>query len=62
MPYVFNKVLVLSIICYKFDSNEEKTFKKEKSTEISKILGLINNISNTLNKQFLVPNKYITTF
>ena len=62
MPYVFNKVLVFSIICYKFDSNEEKTFKKENSTEISKILGLINNISNILNKQFLVPHKYITTF
>ena len=35
--YLFEKALVLSIICSKC---ENELFKKEKSTEISKILGL----------------------
>ena len=37
ISYLFEKALVLSIICSKC---ENELFKKEESTEISKILGL----------------------
>ena len=38
-------MLVLSIICDKCGSNDEKIFKEEESIEILKILGLINNMN-----------------
>ena len=38
------KTLVLSIICSKSGSKDEMIFKEEESIEISKILGLINNM------------------
>ena len=42
---IFRKTLLsLSIIYSKFGHEYEKIFKKEKSIEILKILGLINNI------------------
>ena len=44
ISYLFNKALVLVIICDKCGSNDEKIFNK-KSIEILKILGLINNIN-----------------
>ena len=42
--YIFEKKLVISIICSKYDSKDEKVFKEEKSIEILKIYDLINNI------------------
>ena len=44
--FYFNleKILVLSIICSKCKSEDEKIFKQEESIEILKVLGLINNI------------------
>ena len=42
---IFDKALVLSIICDKCGSNDEKLFKEEESIEILKILGLINNMN-----------------
>ena len=38
------KKTVLSIICSKCKNKEEKIFKGKKSVEISKVLGLIQNI------------------
>ena len=42
--YLLEKTLVLSITCSKCKNKYEKIFKEEKSIEILKILGLINNI------------------
>ena len=42
--YIFEKTLVLSIICNKCDNEVEKIFKVEESIEILKILRLIKNI------------------
>ena len=42
--YLFAKTLVLSIICSKCKNKDEKLFKEEESTEIIKILGLIEHI------------------
>ena len=44
ISYIFGKFLVLSIICSKCISADEKTFKEKESIEILKILGLIENI------------------
>ena len=44
ISYLLEKTLVLSIICSKCKNKDEKIFKEEKSIEILKILGLINNI------------------
>ena len=41
---VLKETLVLSIICSKHKNKEEKIFKGKKSVEISKVLGLIQNI------------------
>ena len=41
MLYIFDKI-VLSIICSKCESNDEKIVKEEESSEILKIIGLIN--------------------
>ena len=41
--YIFDKTLIRSIICDTYDSNNEKTFKEQKTIKISKIVGLINN-------------------
>ena len=41
--YLLEKRLVLSIICSKCKNEDEKLFKEVESTEISKILGLIEN-------------------
>ena len=45
ISYIFDKKIVLSIICNKCGSRYEKIFKEEGSTEILKVLGLINNMS-----------------
>ena len=45
ISYLFNKKLVLSIICNKRDNNYEKKIREEKSVEILKIFGLINNMN-----------------
>ena len=42
--YIFEKILVLSIICGKRDNKDKKIFKEEESNEILKIIGLIGNI------------------
>ena len=42
--YIFEKKLVISIICSKYGSKDEKVFKEEKSIEILKIYDLTNNI------------------
>ena len=44
MSYLLEKTLVLSIICSKCKNDYEKFFKEEKSVEILKTLGLIENI------------------
>ena len=44
ISYLLEKTLVFSIICVKCKNKIEKKFKKEESIEISKILGLIENI------------------
>ena len=41
--YILEKILVLSIICSKCKNQDEKIFIEEKSIEILKILGLIEN-------------------
>ena len=48
--YIFEKTLVLFIICSKCKNEHEKIFKEEKSIEILKILGLIENIYNYFKK------------
>ena len=48
---IFDKILILSIICDNCRSKDEKTFKEERSIEI----GLFDNIYEW------APNKYITT-
>ena len=42
--YICDKALILSSICYKCGSEDEKIFKEEEPIEIFKILGVINNI------------------
>ena len=44
ISYLLEKTLVLSIFCSKCKNEDEKSFKEEESIEISKILGLIENI------------------
>ena len=44
VSYIFEKTLVLSIICSKCENEAEKIFKGGESIEILKILGLIKNI------------------
>ena len=44
ISYILEKTLVLSIICIKCKNEDEKIFTEEESTEILKILGLIENI------------------
>ena len=44
ISYLLVKTLLLSIICSKCNNEDEKMFKEEESNEISKDLGLINNI------------------
>ena len=46
VSYLSEKTLVLSIICIKYKNKNEKKIKEEESTEILKILGLINNIED----------------
>ena len=41
ISYIFEKTLVLSIICSKCENDNEKIFKEEKPIEILKIIGLI---------------------
>ena len=41
VSYIFEKILVLSIICSKCGSKDEKIFKEKESLEVLKILGLI---------------------
>ena len=45
---IFKKALSLSIVYSKCGHEYEKIFKEEEPNEISKILGLINNIGNIL--------------
>ena len=42
--YLLEETLVFSIICSKCKNEEEKLFKEEKSIEIIKIVGLIENM------------------
>ena len=44
ITYIFDKTSVLSIICNKCGSIDEKIFTEEGLTETIKILGLINNM------------------
>ena len=44
ISYVLEKTLVLFVICNKCKNEDEEIFKEEDSIEISKILGLIENI------------------
>ena len=44
ISYIFCKALVLSIICDKCESKDQKRIKAEEPIEILKILGLIENI------------------
>ena len=49
ISYLLEKTLILSIICSKCKNEDEKIFKEEESIEISKIIGLINNIEKYQN-------------
>ena len=40
VSYIFEKTLVLSIICSKLSNKDEKIFKEEESIKIWKFLGL----------------------
>ena len=42
--YIFEKALVVSIICITFGNKDERIFEEEESIEILKIFGLVNNI------------------
>ena len=44
ISYIFEEILVLSIICSNCENEDEKIFKEEESIEILKIIGLIENI------------------
>ena len=44
VSYISSKTLILSTICNKCGSENEKLFKEEESIEILKVLGLIKNI------------------
>ena len=44
ISYIFEKILVPSIICSKCTNEDEKIFKEEESFEILKIHGLIENV------------------
>ena len=44
ISFIFEKTLVLSIICSKCGNEDEKIFNKEESIEILNLLGLIENI------------------
>ena len=44
ISYILERTLFLSISCSKCKNEDEKIFKEEKSIEILKILGLIENI------------------
>ena len=44
ISYIFEKALVLSIICSIEVNEDEKMFKEEESIEILKIIGFIENI------------------
>ena len=44
ISYIFEKALVLFIICSKCKNIDEKIFKEGESTEILKIIGLIENM------------------
>ena len=41
ISYIYDKTLLLSSICNKCESEDEKLFKEEESIRILKILGLI---------------------
>ena len=44
ISYIFEKTLVLSIICSKCKRDDENMFKEEESIEILKIVGLVKSI------------------
>ena len=44
ISYIFEKTLVLSIICSKCKNEDKKIFKEEESIEILNVLALIENI------------------
>ena len=44
MSYIFERTLLLSIICSLYENEDKKTFKEEESIEIFKIPGLIKSI------------------
>ena len=44
ISYLWGKTLVISAICSKCKSEDEKMIKEEESIEISKVLSLIENI------------------
>ena len=44
IAYILKKKLVLSITCSKCENEDEKIFKEEESTEMLKIIDLLENI------------------
>ena len=44
ISYISYKTLLLSSICNKYGSEDEKIFKEEESIEILKVIGLTENI------------------
>ena len=42
--YIFEKTVVLCIVCSKCKNEDEKMFKEEESVQLIKYLGLIKNI------------------
>ena len=42
--YIFEEILVLSIICSACDNEDEKIFKEEESIKVLRTLGLVKNV------------------
>ena len=57
ISYICDKTLLLSSICNKWGSEDEKMFKEEESIEILKILGLINKIEKYHNRIVMPEEK-----
>ena len=50
MSYICYKTLLLSSVCNKCESEDEKTFVEQESIEMLKVLDLINSIEKHKNK------------
>ena len=54
VSFVFDKPLVVSIICNTYESKDEKTFKEKESINILNILHLIKNVRKIYMKKEII--------